>query len=732
MELKLYIKQANSFNGKGQPIVFIGANPQTLTPVINGTLPSNRQWRGYGNYIDVTNDASDLTKLKITWTTERDEKGEVSFLTERKKSATGQITLEGEAYRLIKSWLVDDVSAPLNAVSVKIEDVGCGMYEDFQIKGQDITFCESDPNLCTFTVTLKQVDKNLTCIKNTLIADNHQGWFQNDTFKQHPRFSYCNEQRPNGLMVAIWVALTLIFCLVQIVVIPILLFLTVLFGILNAIISAINAVINAFSFLGLNPIDPLPKPPSVGDFFRTIGDMYLETAGCGREHPSPLIRDYIKNVCDKCGLEVDAITASVFFSPTLQINTSSRGVVNGFNPHFNACYYYAPVKRGIRRAKGLLGLSANTNNDHYIVENQPILTLDKFLDELKTLYNAEWRIVNNKLYIQRKDYYVNGGAYLYDFSLTAPDRLKLLEGICFEWNEVKQPASVVGIYGEDPQDKCGNEARTFMNDIYSYGNSILNPTFDGLDDKRTQYGATNFRLMGVSEDYILDAFQQVLSFVTGTVILMPFFISIRDAIYNALTEFADYALLIQGETTQLPKILLWDGTRTKNARAVKPYAVFLTPNLSVPPPNTKYNATPFFFNKTVDTDVRGVSAAQSSSGYYTVFGYFGLYQRRWAAMLVNYWMYTGMGFQDTMWDWFHWIDDPIKNPKQNLSFTLKIELCCEDLKHIAVFGNGDAVRLGDKVKLPANFYTDGTISEIEVSYDTEGETGQYIQIKGKA
>ena len=47
----------------------------------------------------------------------------VSGPSNQKKSASGTLTFEGAAYQYLKKWLVDDDSAQLNAMDIKIEHV---------------------------------------------------------------------------------------------------------------------------------------------------------------------------------------------------------------------------------------------------------------------------------------------------------------------------------------------------------------------------------------------------------------------------------------------------------------------------------------------------------------------------------------------------------------------------------------------------------------------------------
>lgn len=737
MALKIFIKQAIQYNIIGQPIIYTGANPQSLQPVINGTLAANRQWQPYGTYIDVTQYVSDLTNLTLTWTEERNPNGvTVPGSLQTKKSASGTLTFEDAAYRLIKQWLVNDISAPLNAISVKVEDVGCGIYDDYMIKATDLRWCEEEDNVntCVFDVTIKQREEPMACIERTVVSDNWQLWFDDfDVRKKHPRFSYCNEQRPNGMMVMVWWTMANTMAPLLLVLIPLLLLFNAIIAIINVIVGAINTII---SLIGGNPVSqvnwqtvPYIDPKGLFDAY---GAYFVESAGCGREHPAPLIRDYILNVCMKCKIEVDATTAPIFFAPNFAIETSDRGVINTMNHHYNACYFNAPVARGIRRFE-TIGIFQSVNiSQYYITDNSPLLTLNEFLDEIKAHYNAEWRVtyVQGKptLFFQRKDFFLQG-SYLLDFTQGA-DRNKLLEGICFEWDEVKYPVYTEGLYISDPIDTCGNEALKNMNSLLSYDPSGINPMFSGKESKITNFGATKFRLDGASIDYIYDAFQVVVN----SSFLVPFVSGFMfDFVGNYIETYADYALLLKDETCSNPKIIIWDGNDYENARAVMNFTGY--PVVSTYPPmptiNGKYNNQPFHVKHPPQTKVRGsgLTLPPNQPGYYLVTDFFGAREIKKPVMLPNFFMYFEPGYYDTMWDWFHWIDDPRYNPRMHQRWTAKMELCCDILEDLGVF-TGKDIALSKKVKLPLQYYPDGRITEIEVNYSTEPPLGQHVILKG--
>ncbi len=755
MQLKIKIKQAIQYQAKtgaqGYYQPQTANNPQSIL-FTTGTLPPLRQWPNYGNYIDITGDAGDLSKLKLTWTTERDSSGvSMPGALQPKKSSSGSLTFEGDAYKHLKAWLIDDISAPLNSVDVSIEHVGCGVYENYAIKATDLRWCEGTQ--CTFDVTLKQRDEPLACIQRTMIWHDHQGWFRegNTITKKHPRFSYCNEIRPNGKLVVQWfnmaIFVTFLFGFVASLILMWNPFVTLIQGIISFINKAFGASLSS-------PLQTI----SFDDLKKAWGDQFVESAGCGREHPAPLIRDYVENVCSYCNIKVDATTADIFFASNITIQTSNpdrpdsnNGVVTADNPHYNACYLFPQTKRGVRRfgnfgIGALFGRTEPNTSDYWLQDNAPILTLDLFLDQLKSIYNAEWMIKSINiggqlvphLYFKRKDFFYQGpGNYIYDLTTNGVDRMKIVEGICYEWNGKTTPAYCQGIYEADPVDTCGNEARIQMNDIISFGNVDDNPSFGGVLDKTAQFGATKFRLDGASTDYVFDAMQVVINSNS-----LNFFVGgIIKSAYPQIEEYADYALLLRDETCALPKILIWDGASYENAKCGRYYYGHAAAGVE-PQMNNKFNGTVWSTKHKPETFVIGGNLSLSKAkanpdGKYRV-QYAGNIIADQPARTVNYPMSFDTGFYDTLWDWFHWIDDPRLNPVLNQKWSVKLELCCDDLKvydsngnrRLGVFNDAGQIALGEKVKLPTKYYPDGRITEITVSYDPTDTYGQYIELKG--
>lgn len=770
----------------GNDVIYSGSSPLTLAQS-HGTISPN-DWQ------DFTDFTQNLDKMTFSWSTTQTPQGEVpegQFLP--KFGTSTQLTFEREAYEYLKEILVNNVAAPLNQVSVQITDQSNGVYSGYVIKSTDLSWCEFN-SLCTFDTNIKQQDEWTQCVERTLIADNWQGMFSAEptmevapgVLKKHPRFSYCTEHRPNGTLVALWYMIGLLG-MFSIIVASIIVVLDIIKLIVNAVISFIDFLGGSISFL------PITDPSSV---FDSIAQLYIEAAGCGREHPAPLVRDYISNVCDKCGIRYDATTVDIFFAPILSVQKSDGITYNEPNPHYNACLFFPQLKRGIRRyaSINLFGTSVKNTATFYDPNNQPVWALSDMLDHLKKVYNAQWQIRSDAsgqpfLHFHRKDYY-RDQAPLYDFSTGGVDRSKLLEGICYTPTDFVAPASMNGLYQDDPADKCGHENGRQMNgDPVSFNNTLANPLFHGVLNKLSGFGATKFRLDGSTTDYIYDAGQTLLNSAIIVLTIIPQ----MDTVFCFVRKYCDFAVLLQGETTSLPKVIIWDGkdnntapcensdagNKFLNARAVTKsvwigssetttgteYLLGKTawpgsvPGISMPDINTKYPqyidpsptisllppATlpllldwndPLSFPPQVHVIGHSLSVAPPIPGEYTIQTYFGSVISTQAAILVNYPMYFNPYYKDSLWDWFHWIDDPYAFPLLHKNWHLKIPLCGPDLDKLGAIGDGYQIQLLQPILLDTSPYSIGIITEIEVCYDnTDGGsgspgTGQYIQLKG--
>lgn len=726
----------------GAKIIYTGATPATVS-VVAGDVPQ-KEW------IDFTNDVDDATKIRLGWSNLRDATGAVNngagttgeFV---KRTTSGSIKLNSAAYEFIKEWCIDHVAAPFNAVEVRLL-MECGNFERYKISADQIRWCEGE-FICEFDVTLSQVDPAIQCIQKTVIDDNHLGWFQPQPKdgKKHPRFSYCNEARPNTLIVVVWYLAGILMPMLAIL-FPMYAAILIIINVINIIIGVIGTIASLLSTGGVDDVEWNTIPEyKLSDFMNNLELLLAESAGCGREHPAPLIRDYLTNVCTKCGLTIDAVTAPFFFSPTWNVDliTSTGANLRGQkNPYFNACYFFAPVTKGVRRFKklNLFGPTApQDTTTFYLTGNRVGLAGNDFLDQLKGIWNAEWRIKNGKLYFWRKDWFFDG-AVLYDFSQGAEDRKKILEGVCFDWNEIKMPAFTEGLWSKDGVDVAGDMSLAQMNGLggkglIQHGKTENNPLFNGKQNKMVEFGGTRFRFDGSDGDYLYDAMQTVLG-MGFAVLWLPAMIRKVD---DWLGQYANYAMLLSGETAALPKIIIWDGESYLGAKTVLDTVPTLTPLTTtekVPPINPKYNdaLTPWYDMHVPQSSVLSKVATPGGVplGVYKTQTFYGALVSQNTARLANFPMYFEPNFQGTLWDLFHYIDDPKVNPKLNLNFEVKIEMCCEDVERLKLLGDGSEAELGAKVILALPYYSVAKITEIEMNIDPTDKLGNYLLLKGTA
>lgn len=659
--MRIFLKKLQMYHQNiSQPIYYTGTNPNTLQ-IVNGLIPDN-------DWIEFTEDSDNLDKLNLSWRL-RENGAEAKSTSNLEKGSSDQITFVNKAYIYIKEWLNDHVSAALNGIEVRLQVDG-GVFSDFIIKNDGLSYCDDDT--CTIDLMLKQKDDVYTCIQTTLIADNHSGMFSGSY--QHPRIAYCDEFRPSWLLTVLWSWMAIQGVVTQITY-------TSLYPVIWLIITIINAIIAVLRTLGFKKIKKIDKPIRPDELWDRMKEDMIMAGGCGREHPAPLVRDYISNVCSKCGVKVGAQSIPLFYDPS--------------SDYYNMVMMSAEVKKGVKYE------DATT---YWIDDNKPLWTLDMFLNELKPVFNAKWYIKNNTLYFARKDF-DQYNDYIFDF--TGNDRSLIVEGICYTWNEEKKRAYANCGYTTDAFDNMSMDAKSRFNDIVEWNNPV-NPMLEGESNKIVNsFAAARFRQDGILKDYIAESLKYIwiaaaISGGLANLLLVP--------LRNKMREYK-YNLIIQNDTLTMPKLLIWDGESKRSAKVKWNYQF----NVNMPPVNGVNNPT-------------GINYKGIHQFDYDYDDYYNENNK-----LINYPLAFDANFTGNLYDRFHQIDDPRVNPPMNKNFELKIQLCTPELIRLGVFDGSSDIAIGRKVKLNAGqFYKEGTIEEIELSFDASDKLGRWIKIKGTA
>ena len=421
-------------------------------------------------------------------------------------SFSSELTFYDDGYDILYQNLVVPYNGIALNVSVRIYDDCCSeaVYEGI-IRGDGIDWCEPG---CYITASIIENDERLNCIKSTLLWDNHN----NFTLRNHPIIRYCIETRPEFISYV----LILITAVLQILISSVLL---TVFGALLAIpvVGPIIAAVGAIAFLD--------------DIRDLMKEVALLTIQCGRYHPSPYVRDYITNVCQKCNLG---------FKSSILNDVAS--------PYYNTVLVSAPIKKG--RDK-------NDTNDKVISDNLPVETLETFLNNyLRIIFNADYRIINNDLVFERKDYFSTTVNWIDAESILNNNDIED-NVICYSWVDKERYAYGRFQYQMDGQDYAGNEAIDRWSDIVDW-NIPYDPTRSGYKDVQMPCSAARFRDDGIDQN-VYDFMQTAFGGL------------VNNTLFAGAFSSYDKTLLIPNGTFFNYKFLIYDTSQGRNGNVKRDY-----------------------------------------------------------------------------------------------------------------------------------------------------------------
>ncbi len=432
-------------------------------------------------------------------------------------SVSQTYTLTGAAYNIVAASFIDNANGFSEYLDVKIFDDSCCAEDTLLFTGRltsdNVNWCHGicsvDVIFTEYTTNTKQMD----CLMSTLVYDNRNG-FQGQS---HPRMKYCIEMRPD-LLQHIILIFGQILNLILLVITPI----VAALSLLNGILQAIENVINAIPGVNINitfDFDGNSSTSLLQEYQTWKNNLNERIIGCARKHITPLVRSYIQNVCDICGV---TFQSSILNSPS--------------SDYYNTVLLNAPV------AKGTL-----SDSTLWIDLNNPIYALDQFLDLLKPVFNAKWELKDGVLYFERKDFFNSGVAFVsYE---TLKNSGFTIGELCLEWRTETRPAYVSFKYAPDAVDVAGNEAAQRFNDIVEW-NQPYSQLQSGSLEVQLGVGTPRFRDDGIDED--------ILGMYSNT--LMGPTINQNNGV-----------LILEKHLCFNPKLLIWDGD-TMNGR-VKKYPV---------------------------------------------------------------------------------------------------------------------------------------------------------------
>jgi hypothetical protein len=449
------------------------------------------------------------------------EKDEDRFLS---KSFSSELTFYDDGFDILAPIILNNSNGFANKVTVKIYDDCCSdpVFTGL-ILGDSIDWCEPG---CSITANIIEENDAFNCFRSTLIADNFDGFLSRDFVP----LRYCIESRPQFMQVVlIWLAYLLnqIFYLILI---PWVIAIFFLLGIVNILCNIVVVICRfklRFKILRWTvQIGPICSPPDcsgaftnpltliglVTDLFKEINE---ELIPCGRYHPSPYVRDYVNNVCKKCGLT---------FQSSILNNPSS--------PYFNTLLVSAQVDRGRKKS---------SSNFRLIENNIPVETLESLIEEyLIPLFNADYSINSGILIFERRDFFQLSSTWI-DTEDLLNKGLILEDKVCFSWIEKERYSFGQFEYQSDAQDYIGNEAKSRWNDIVEW-NIPFSTTQKGVFRLPLPVSPARFRQDGIDAD-LFSRFESALGGVVNVIFFGAFSSYNRAMLINQHTFF-NYKFLI--------------------------------------------------------------------------------------------------------------------------------------------------------------------------------------------
>ena len=606
-------------------------------------------------WVEATRNTAGLDKLNLSWdyvnngtsgeTTETNPGG-----SNYDKGISLSVTFNDAAYQFIYDWLLATPCGGLNAIEVMITDELCKkQYRIFEIKADNLSYAPFDAP-CEFEVKLREADPVWHCIHKTFIWDNWQEWFIDGSTKQQPTFLTGIEPRPR-LLAAARMGLSI-------------------FGRTIPIVSSI-----------FNEDD---------DAFRRIlnVDNFVD---------APLVRDFISNVTDKCGLAVDTI----FHDPA--------------SPYYNLCLYY-PLS-GAMHVNDSSAATAPALWFHF--ENRWNITLAEFLDKLKPLFKAEWYVTpNNTLVFRPKTDFLTPAPI---FDLTDPENVATWDktSLRYTFNGSKKPAYGRYQYQIDASDLASQEAQPLYNDIIDYDGPTNNLMLEGNISQNFEFAPTGAIRDGrAKEDYTIRTVSEGETVAYALVVVLAVIIAALLAgvlsvgaaaalaaflaiwvinIANKASDLRDLfgddtytgAVRLTSEQVATPRLLIWDGESMNRAKMVAVDAGDIDPNP--------------YFNKDAEPYTTRNKFQYGPSG------------------IFNYPMYFDGYFLGNLYPEFHDpIDNPMKTTANNQTFELDGYLCCELLDILGVWSDSFA-RIGFFIKIEQRdgYEVLGRLEHFETDYEND-------------
>jgi hypothetical protein len=331
---------------------------------------------------------------------------------EKVEKFEGEITFINDTYHLLMNRLVDNPqysrSGLIQGVPIRIVDL-CDNRTVFvgEVRADTLDFCDTECYITAPPINASPQKRFLDFFESTYISEPES--IRNTI--NHPKIVYAQVSGGN----AVGYIIALLLSVVNVV----------LFA-LDLVVDIIRTIINTLTLGFLRN--------KLRNFDLTPAIRALQDAGTGLAyfHPTPYLRTYITETVALANQKAD--TNFTFRSSIFEPNS----------PYYNAVYLYSDYQRG-------RDIDFNSLSDTGLITNEPLKTGADLLNDLKTVFNAEWRIIGNELVFERKDYFEQNGADIRQYKA------------CYTLRDVPMPQAIEIKFTDD-----GSNTEANTNGYYDY------------------------------------------------------------------------------------------------------------------------------------------------------------------------------------------------------------------------------------------------------------------------
>ncbi|MCS7028127.1 MAG: hypothetical protein NZ519_05120 [Bacteroidia bacterium] len=357
---------------------------------------------------------------------------------EKVERLEGSITFINDAYELIIDKLVYNpqyaATGLIQGIPIRLVDL-CDdkVFFEGEIRADTLDFCDKECYVTATPINASPQKRFLDYFEATYISEPESIRTQIN----HPKVVFALVAGGNavGYLIA-WLLGIVIFFLKKI----------------DIIVDILRTIIN---ILSLGALRRRLRNFDLSPVIQAISDL---GTGLAYFHPTPYLRTYITETIHLCNQR--AGTNFTFKSSIFEPNS----------PYYNTVYFFSDYDRG-------RDIDFNNLSDTGLITNEPLKTGADLLNDLKTVFNADWRIIGNQVVFERVDFFENKGVNLQQYKT------------CYTLRDTPLPAAIEIKFADDASN---SEANT--NGYYDYfelwNKDPFSPRQKGIEKINIPFGRT--------------------------------------------------------------------------------------------------------------------------------------------------------------------------------------------------------------------------------------------------